>query len=247
MKSEVKLNKPISHIAFIMDGNGRWAKARGLARHLGHKKACSIITPIVDNCIEYGIKVVSFYAFSTENWKRPQDEIDHLFEYLEEFFKKEIDNFMAKGVKVIVSGDYSKLPSKTRSVINDAIAKTKENKRIVVNICLNYGGKEELVRASKQIAEEVKKGELKIEDINEKVFEDHLYTKGLPNVDLLIRTSGEQRTSNYLPWQLAYAEFIFTKVYWPDFDKKEFLRCLEEYNKRDRRYGGLKDGKDSTK
>jgi len=239
MKREIELNKPIQHIAFIMDGNGRWAKARGLPRHLGHKEACNRIVEVFDHCKDYGIKVVSFYAFSTENWKRPKAEIKHLFQYLEVFFKKEIDHLIKDGVRIVISGDISKLPEKTQKTTLNAIELTKNNNTYVMNICLNYGGKEEITRAAKMIAEEVQSGKLRIEDINENVFENHLYTKGLPNVDLLVRTSGEVRTSNFLPWQLAYAEFVFTDVHWPDFKRGPFVDCLKEYNKRNRRFGGL--------
>ena len=240
---EIELNKPIKHLAIIMDGNGRWAKERGLPRTLGHKEACNRIVEIFDYCADYDIKVISLYAFSTENWKRPKDEIAFLFKYLELFFKREIDKFMKDGTRIIVSGDISKLPAKTRKVTEKAIEMTKDNKNYVMNICLNYGGKEELTRAARLISEEVKDGKLKLEDINESVMENHLYTAGLPNVDLMIRTSGEIRTSNFLPWQIAYAEYVFTPVYFPDFKRNEFVDCLKEYNKRNRRYGGLKDEK----
>jgi len=245
MEKEITLNKPINHVAIIMDGNGRWAKKRGLPRNLGHKEACNRIVEIFDYCVEYGIKVVSFYAFSTENWKRPKTEIKFLFQYLEIFFKREIDKIMKDGTRIIVSGDISKLPPKTRKITEDAIEKTKNNKNYVMNICLNYGGKEELTRAAKLIAEEVKEGKLALEDINEQVMENHLYTAGLPNVDLMIRTSGEVRTSNFLPWQIAYAEYVFTPVLFPDFKRKEFVDCLIEFNKRNRRYGGLDNEKDN--
>ena len=240
---EIELNKPIQHIAFIMDGNGRWANARGLPRHLGHKEACNRIIEVFDHCKDYGIKVVSFYAFSTENWKRPKAEIKHLFQYLEVFFKKEIDHLIRDGVRIIISGDISKLPVKTQKTTLNAIELTKNNDTFVMNICLNYGGKEEITRAAKNIAHDVKFGKLQLDDINETLFENYLYTKGLPNVDLLVRTSGEQRTSNFLPWQLAYAEFVFTDVHWPDFKRGPFVDCLREYNKRNRRFGGLKDEK----
>ena len=235
-------DKPLNHIGFIMDGNGRWAKKRGLPRHLGHKRGCEVCTDIYEGCLENGIKVMSLYAFSTENWNRPQDEIDHLFDYLAIFFKKEIKRFMKDGSRVMVSGDLSRIPEKTRKVIYDSIERTKDNKNFVFNICLNYGGKSEIVRATKLIAEEVKNGNISVEDINEKSFENYLYTKDLPPVDLLIRTSGEMRTSNFLLWQLAYAEFIFTKTYWPDFNKKELNECINEFKTRDRRYGGIEDG-----
>ena len=230
-----------------MDGNGRWANLRGLPRHLGHKEACNRIIEIFDLCQEFDIDVFSLYAFSTENWKRPQDEIDHLFDYLEIFFKKEIDYLDSHGGKVVISGDLSRLPEKTSKIVLDAINRTKNNTKTVMNICLNYGGKEELTRAAKSIAKEVRDGKLSIDEITEQVFEDHLYTSGLPNVDLLIRTSGEQRTSNFLPWQLAYAEFVFTDVKWPDFKRDAFLDCLEQFNKRNRRFGGLNNGENTAK
>ena len=236
---EITLNKPIKHVAIIMDGNGRWAKERGWPRTRGHKEAFDRIIEIFDYCADYDIKVLSLYAFSTENWKRPKAEVSFLFKYLEIFFKREIDRIMKDGTKIIVSGDISKLPEKTRKTTEKAIEMTKNNKGIVLNICLNYGGKEELTRAARLIAEEVKDGKLKLEDINEQVMENHLYTAGLPNVDLMIRTSGEIRTSNFLPWQIAYAEYVFTPVYFPDFKRKEFVDCLIEFNKRNRRYGGL--------
>ena len=242
MKREIELYQPIQHIAFIMDGNGRWAKQRGLPRTLGHKEACNRIIEVFEHCKDYEIKVFSFYAFSTENWKRPKNEIRMLFKYLEIFFKKEIDHLIRDGVRVIISGDISRLPEKTQKTCLRAMDLTKDNKTYVMNICLNYGGKEEITRAAKQIAQEVQDGRLKIEDINEQVFENHLYTKGLPNVDLLIRTSGEERTSNFLPWQLAYAEFVFTKVHWPDFKREAFVDCLREFNSRNRRFGGLDHG-----
>lgn len=234
---EIKL----THVAFIMDGNGRWAKRRGLPRHLGHKAGCDRIIDIYEECLAQDIKVMSLYAFSTENWNRPQDEIEHLFNYLEIFFKKEIKRLIKDGSVVRTSGDLSRLPLKTQKIIEEAKEKTKEGKNFYFNICLNYGGKAEIVKATKEIAEEVKEGKLDIDKIDETVFENHLYTKGLPPVDLLIRTSGELRTSNYLPWQLAYAEFIFPIVPWPDFTKEEFRKCIDEYYRRNRRFGGINE------
>lgn len=236
------MEKELKHIAFIMDGNGRWAKKRGLPRHLGHKRGCEVCTDIYEGCLENHIQVMSLYAFSTENWNRPKDEIDHLFNYLEIFFKKEIKRFMRDGSRVMVSGDLSRIPEKTRNVIYDSMERTKDNKNFVFNICLNYGGKSEIVRATKLIAEDIKNGVISADDVNEKSFENYLYTKDLPPVDLLIRTSGEMRTSNFLLWQLAYAEFIFTKTCWPDFNKKELNECINEFKTRDRRYGGIEDG-----
>ena len=214
----------IAHIAFIMDGNGRWAKARHLPRHLGHKEGCERVSDIYEECLEQGVKVMSLYAFSTENWNRPKAEIKKLIE---------------KGVRVMVSGDISRLPLKSQKTINKAIEESKNCNKFVFNICLNYGGKAEIVRAAKLFAQEVKDGKINIEDLTEAKFEDYLYTKGLPPVDLLIRTSGEQRTSNYLPWQLAYAEFYFTPVAWPEFTPDELKKAIEEYDKRNRRFGGI--------
>ena len=234
-------NVSIKHIAFIMDGNGRWAKARHLPRHLGHKEGCERIIEAYEACREIKIYAMSLYAFSTENWNRPKSEINHLFNYLDIFFKRELPRLLREGCRVMVSGDVSRLPLKTQKTIARAIDLTKENNDFVFNICLNYGGKAEIVRAAKLFAQDVIDGKKQIEDLSEEQFEQYLYTKDLPPVDLLIRTSGEQRTSNYMPWQLAYAEFIFTPVAWPDFHKEEFYRCIEEFKTRSRRFGGIKE------
>ncbi len=231
----------LKHVAFIMDGNGRWAKRRGLPRHLGHKAGCDRIVDIYEECLAQDIKAMSLYAFSTENWNRPEDEIKHLFNYLDIFFKKEIDRIIKDGSKVIVSGDISRLPKKTQKTINDAIERTKDNTRFCFNICLNYGGKAEIVRAASLFAKDVQEGKYQPNDLTEDLFENYLYTKGLPPVDLLIRTSGELRTSNYLPWQLAYAEFIFPITPWPDFTKEEFRKCIDTYYSRNRRFGTIND------
>lgn len=231
----------LKHVAFIMDGNGRWAKRRGLPRHLGHKAGCDRIIDIYEECLAQGIKAMSLYAFSTENWNRPQDEIDHLFNYLDIFFKKEIGRMVKDGCALVISGDISRLPEKTQKTIQSALEKTKGNTRFYFNICLNYGGKAEIVRAAQLFAQDVKDGKHDPKDLSEEMFEQYLYTKDLPPVDLLIRTSGELRTSNYLPWQLAYAEFIFPKTTWPDFTKEEFRKCIEEYYSRNRRFGTIND------
>lgn len=240
MENSLVLNKPINHIAFIMDGNGRWAKQRGLPRHLGHKEACNRIIEVFDYCKEFNIKVVSFYAFSTENWSRPKDEIKHLFNYLELFFKKEINHLINDGVKIIISGDITRLPLKTQKTCQNAIELTKNLDKYVMNICLNYGGRDEIVKAAKRLAIDYKNNNVDLENFSEADFEKYLYTKDLPNVDLMVRTSGEERLSNFLLWQNAYAEFVFTKTYWPDFKREAFLDCLRQYNERTRRFGGLK-------
>ena len=233
--------KAVKHIAFIMDGNGRWAKARNLPRHLGHKEGCERIIEIYEECLNLGIKVMSLYAFSTENWNRPKDEIKHLFNYLDIFFKKEINRMIKDGCSLVISGDISKLPLKTQKTIKTAIEKTKDGKNFVFNVCLNYGGKAEILRAAKLLAQDAIDNKVNLDDINENDFSKYLYTKDLPPVDLLVRTSGEQRTSNFMPWQLAYAEFVFTKTPWPDYTKDELHKSLDEYYQRDRRYGGIKD------
>jgi undecaprenyl diphosphate synthase len=235
------LSKKLDHVAFIMDGNGRWAKLRGLPRYLGHKEACNRIIELFEVCREFKIHVMSFYAFSTENWNRPQDEIDHLMDYLEEFFHKEIDYLDSVGTCIRVSGDLSRIRPHTREICYDAINRTKNNTNWVINVCLNYGGRDDIVRASRQIAEDYKAGKIGLNDINEATFPNYLYTAGLPDVDLMIRTSGEERLSNYLLYQNAYAEFVFTPVKWPDFKRDAFIDCLKEFQGRDRRYGGLKN------
>ena len=237
------MHSEIKHIAFIMDGNGRWAKARNLPRSLGHKAGCERVEEIYQECIDQGIEAMSLYAFSTENWKRPKSEIDQLFKYLNQFFKCEINRMINNGVRIIVSGDITKLPLATQKVVKNSVELTKNGKKFTFNICLNYGGKAEILKATKEIAEEYKKGLIIADEIDEKLFESHLYTKDLPPVDLMIRTSGEMRTSNYLPWQIAYAEMMFPLVLWPDFTKEEFRKCLEDFKNRDRRYGGIKDEK----
>ena len=237
MKKDFILEKKLDHIAFIMDGNGRWAKAKGLPRYLGHKEACNRLIEIFDTCMEFHIRYMSFYAFSTENWNRPQDEIDHLMDYLEEFFKKEIDYLDKKGTRILVSGDLGRIRKSTRNVCLDAIKRTENNNSFFLNICLNYGGRDEIVRASKKIALLYKEGKISLDDINEKSFRDYLWNPLLPDVDLMIRTSGEMRLSNFLLWQCAYAEFEFPTVLWPDFTVADYDEALAAFGGRERRFG----------
>ena len=235
------LKKPIKHIAFIMDGNGRWAKKRMMPRTYGHKVACKRIIEIVRFVRSIGIKVITLYAFSTENWNRPEDEITKLFQYLEDFFNEYINEFIKEKCRIQVSGDISRLPEKTQKIINEAIDLTKDFDDYVFNICLNYGGRQEIVRATKLILKDVKSGKLDIEKLDTEIYKDYLYTKGLPEIDLMVRTSGEKRISNFLPYQLAYSEFIFTDTCWPDFTPDKLKECLKEYEKRDRRFGAIKE------
>lgn len=240
-EKEFVLTKECKHIAFIMDGNGRWAKKRLLPRHLGHKEGCKRIIEIARATQDLGVKAMTLYAFSTENWNRPQDEIDHLFDYLDLFFKENIKEFHERDIQIRVMGDISRLPEHSIITLKEAMEETKDHTSFVFNICLNYGSRQEIVLATKNIARDVKEGKINLEDINEKVFENYLYSHDLPEVDLMIRTSGEQRLSNYLLYQLAYAEFIFTPIYWPDFKKENLIECLKEYCSRNRRFGGLEN------
>lgn len=235
-------NKLPVHVAFIMDGNGRWAQKRGLPRYLGHKAACERLASLLRHCRDLGIKVTSFFAFSTENWNRPQDEIDHLMEYLRIFFEKNIGELMANDTKVYISGERDRLPKATLDICDKAVDMTKNNKRFAFNICLNYGGRDEIVRAARHFASDCLEGKAKPSDLTEQSFRSYLFAPDLPDVDLLIRTSGEERLSNYLLYEIAYAEFVFADTYWPDFDGHELDKCLIEFAKRNRRFGGLSRG-----
>ena len=197
--------KQIKHVALIMDGNGRWAKKRGLSRTKGHEEGCKRIIEIFNAVKAHNIYCMTLYAFSTENWNRPKSEITLLFQYLDKFFKDNIKDFIKDGIRVQVMGDITRLPKHTQKVVLDALNKTKDNDNYVFNIALNYGSRQELVKAVKEIANLVKENELDINDINEETISDHLYTSNLPPIDLMIRTSGEQRLSNYLLYQLAYS------------------------------------------
>ncbi len=228
--------KPLpAHIAIIMDGNGRWAKKRSLPRSEGHRKGAEVIELMMDAAIELGIKVVSLFVFSTENWTRPRTEILHLWKLLDEFFKKKIDKIQSAGIRVVHSGSTKRLPSSTRRAIDNAIASTEKNKKIILNFCINYGGRQEIVDAVNKWNATAGRGE----QLTEKKLEQHLYSRDLPNVDLLIRTSGECRISNFLLWQVAYAEMIFTDVLWPDFSSRHLYKAVYEYQQRERRFGGI--------
>ena len=226
------------HIAFIMDGNGRWAKKRLMPRTYGHKNGCEAIIKVLRACRDFNINYVSLYAFSTENWKREKEEVSYLMSLIDEYFTKYLDKLVEGNVKVIISGFSDNLPENVKTVIDNIVNATKDNTGQVLNLCFNYGSKKELVMATKSIAKDVLNGKLKIDDINEDTISNNLFTKGLPEVDLMVRSSGEQRISNFLLYQIAYAELYFTKVYWPDFDKDVVYECLKEFEKRQRRFGG---------
>ena len=232
-----------THLAIILDGNGRWALKQGLVRTLGHKAGAKVMKDIISYSFSLGVKVLSLFCFSTENWKRDKEEVEYLFTLPIEYFSKYTDKLLEDDIKVVISGDLSMLPKETILACDKAILKTKNCKSHVLNICLNYGSKAEIIKAVKQIANEVKHNQLKVESIDENVFENYLYTKGLPPVDLLIRTSNEKRISNFLLWQIAYAEIYFTRTLWPAFSKKELRKAFIDYGKRDRRFGGVKKWK----
>lgn len=227
------------HIAIIMDGNGRWAKSRGLTRVAGHRVGVQALKSTIIALDELGIQYLTVYAFSTENWKRPADEVNALMDLIVEFIDKELDYLDEKGVQVHPIGDISRLTGKTYEKIVFAQEKTKHNDHIILNVALNYGGRQEIIRATKALCAEVEAGRLQVDDIDEALFANYLYTKGQPDPDLLIRPSGELRVSNFLLWQIAYSEFWITNVLWPDFGKEHLWQAIWEYQNRDRRYGGI--------
>lgn len=234
--------KPVPrHVAVIMDGNGRWAKIHGLARTVGHRYGVQKLIELLKTAKKIGIEYVTVYAFSTENWSRPKEEVDCLMKLVVEFINKEIENIKSEGARIHVLGDISVLPEESRNAVQYSMDHTAENTDLHLNVALNYGGRAELVRAFKQIHEKIVSGELQLDDVNEKTISDYLYTAGMPDPDLVIRTAGELRLSNFLPYQTAYSEIWISpsNVFWPDFTSEIFLRAIMEYQKRDRRYGGL--------
>lgn len=236
-----------AHVAIIMDGNGRWAQKRGLPRSSGHAAGTEALRDIIRASDDWGIKALSIYAFSTENWARSKEEVNALMGLLLKYFKSEIDELDEKNVCIRILGDVDGLPDAQREAVISAMERTKDNTGLKLNIALNYGGHAELTRAAKLIAQDVADGKITVDQITDQTIEDHLYTAGIPNVDLLIRTSGEMRTSNFLPWQLAYAEMIFDSVYWPDFDRAHYLNDLRIYASRNRRFGGVQEEQPEVK
>lgn len=235
-KSELKIPR---HVAIILDGNGRWAQQRGLIRTAGHQEGAKRLKEIIQATFEYKIKYLSIFAFSTENWKRPKEEIEYLFSLPKKFFDENLSTFIEKGWKVIFSGDLSKLPVSVQDICYQTMLQTQNGVNNTLNICLNYGGQDEIVKACQEIAILYQEGKIKKDEINRSCIESHLYTKDLPSVDLLIRTSNEKRISNFLLWQIAYAEIYFTKTLWPMFTKNELKKAILDYSKRDRRFGGI--------
>jgi len=238
---EKKLKKIPTHVAIIMDGNGRWAKKRNMPRVKGHYEGMQTVKKITKYASKLGIQYLTLYAFSTENWARPKEEVSYLMDLPEKMFTSFMPELMENNVKVEVIGVVEKLPESTRKAVEDAIEQTKNNTGLKLVFALNYGSKDEIVTAVKRIAQGAANNEYKVEEIDEQLISDNLFTKDTPDPDLLIRTSGEQRISNFLLWQIAYSEFIFTKVAWPDFVEEEFYKALLEYQSRDRRFGGLNE------
>ncbi len=238
MSSELKIP---NHVAIILDGNGRWAKAKGMPRNYGHVQGAKTVEVICEEAYRMGIQYLTVYAFSTENWNRPKDEVDALMKLLRNYMKTCLKTAAKNRMCVRVIGDKSKLDEDIRTRIEELEEATKDNDGLHFQIAINYGGRDELVRAMKRIAGKVALGEIKAEEISEDMIADALDTHGIPEPDLLIRTCNEQRISNFLLWQLAYTEFYFTPVPWPDFSKEELEKAVEAYNHRDRRYGLIKE------
>jgi undecaprenyl diphosphate synthase len=225
------------HLAIIMDGNGRWAKQKGMLRVFGHENGTKAVRETVECCARLGIENLTLYAFSTENWNRPKMEVDTLMKLLVSSLKKELPTLQENNIKLITIGNTHQLPDSARKQLEEVIELTKNNTRMTLTLALSYGSREEIISAVKAISQKVKNSILAAEDINESTINEHLYTHSLPDVDLVIRTSGEQRISNFLLWQIAYAEFYFTDVLWPDFREKDLHEAIISYQKRERRFG----------
>jgi undecaprenyl diphosphate synthase len=234
----LKSNLP-SHIAIIMDGNGRWAQKIDRKRTFGHKKGVSSVKDCISGAINLGIKNLTLYVFSTENWNRPALEINALMNLLVNSLKKETDSLIKNDIKLTAIGDLDSLTNGTREKLNEVINRTLENKKLNLNLAISYGSKQELVNAVKIISNKVKNNIISHEKIDENIINEHLYTRNLPSVDLLIRTGGESRVSNFLLWQIAYAELYFTEILWPDFKKEDFYNAILDYQNRERRFGKI--------
>lgn len=231
-----------THIAIIMDGNGRWATARGLPRVAGHRAGRDAIRPTIEGCRELGVRILTLYAFSTENWRRPHDEVGALMDLLQESLIQEAEELHRNGIRLRISGDVEQMTPAIRREIQRVEALTGGNQALVLNFALNYGGRAEIVRAAQQIAVEVREGRQPAEAIDEATLAAHLYTSGLPDPDLLIRTGREQRLSNFLLWQSAYAELYFADVFWPDFTRDHLVAAIAEFQQRQRRFGAAPHG-----
>lgn len=237
LPTDIDSSRLPKHVAVIMDGNGRWAKNRGLPRIMGHRRGVDSLKDLLRCCQDWGIPALTAYAFSTENWGRPIEEVDFLMTLFERVLRRELEEMHRKDVQIRFVGNLSVLPPSLRAEIDRSIDLTADNKGIHFTVATNYGGREEILQACRQIASQVKEGKIQLEDIDEALFNSHLYTSHVCDPDLLIRTSGEMRISNFLLWQLAYAEFYITDTLWPDFSRREFHLALQAYQKRHRRFG----------
>lgn len=226
-----------AHIAIIMDGNARWAKVRGLPTKVGHKNGSENLRKVAESCIEIGVKYLTVYAFSSENWNRPQDEVDYLMKLLENYLEKETQSLIEQDVRILISGNLERVSLSLKEKISDIENKTKNNKTLTLNVAFSYGSRQEIVDAAKKIALAVSEGKISVAELDENLVCQNLYQPEIPDPDLLIRTAGDHRLSNFLLWQAAYAELHFTKVFWPDFAKKDLIHAISEFNKRERRYG----------
>ena len=237
LKNDIHIDQLPQHLAIIMDGNGRWAKQKGKLRVFGHEKGSKAVKQVVEGCAELGVKNLTLYAFSTENWNRPKLEVQTLMKLLISSLKKEIKTLQKNNIKLNAIGNLNDLPPKVYKELMDVIDITKSNTNLTLTLALSYGSRDELINTIKQISIKVKNNIISPEKIDESVINEHLYTQNLPDVDLLIRTSGEQRISNFLLWQIAYAELYFTNVFWPDFTKQHLYEAIINYQKRERRFG----------
>jgi len=241
MKENIDIGNLPQHIAVIMDGNGRWAKKKGAARIFGHRNAIQAVRETTETCAELGIKYLTLYAFSTENWSRPKEEVDALMQLMVSTMRSEIQTLTKNNVRLITIGDTANLPSVCQRELKEAIELTKENTGLTLNIALSYSGRWEILCAVKQIAQAVQQGELTPDDINESVFVNYLNTRTIPDPELLIRTSGEMRISNFMLWQIAYSELYIPEVLWPDFRKEHLYEAIAAYQKRERRFGKISE------
>ena len=239
LPADLDRNRLPRHVAVIMDGNGRWAKQQGFPRIMGHRRGVDTLKDLLRCCRDWGIKALTAYAFSTENWGRPLEEVDFLMTLFERVLRRELREMMEENVRIQFVGNLSALPKSLQIEIERSVAATRENQGIDFTVATNYGGRQEIVQACREIATQVQKGLLQPEEINEALFEQHLYTAGICDPDLLIRTSGEMRISNFLLWQVAYSELYVTDTLWPDFDRKEFHLALSAYQRRERRFGKI--------
>lgn len=232
-----EFNNIPEHVAVIMDGNGRWAKRKGAARIFGHRNAIKAVRDTIEGCAELGVNFLTLYAFSTENWGRPKEEVDGLMELLIDSLRKELSTLMKNNIRLKTIGDISGLPGRCYTELTEDIKASENNTGLTLILALNYSGRSEILKAVSDIAQKAEAGELQASEINENIFSDYLFTKNYPNPELLIRTSGELRLSNFLLWQLAYTELYFTDVLWPDFRKKDLHDAIRAFNKRERRFG----------